>query len=140
MPVKGSWSSKLDHPPTSVVKPLDRRFAGHHPGELMLISTPRAIKTRIRRLRPGTAITIAELRDRLASSADADFTCPLSTGIFLRIVAESALDDMRAGSSTDEITPFWRAIEPDSALASRLSCGPTFIARQRAREKRAYGK
>ncbi|MFM8349430.1 MAG: hypothetical protein ACKN9D_00015 [Actinomycetales bacterium] len=129
-----TWSQKMDKPPAPVVKPLDRRFAGHHPGELMLISTPRTIQARVRRLRPGTAITIAELRDRLASSADADFTCPLSTGIFLRIVAESALDDMRTGSSTDEITPFWRAIEPDSALASKLSCGPAFIARQRARE------
>jgi len=60
-----SWSQKLDKPPAPVVKPLDRRFAGHHSGDLMLISTPRAIKARIRRLRPGTALTIAEFRDRL---------------------------------------------------------------------------
>jgi hypothetical protein len=129
-----SWSQKLDKPPAPVVKPLDRRFAGHHPGDLMLISTPRAIKARIRRLRPGTALTIAEFRDRLADSADADFTCPLSTGIFLRIVAESALEEMQAGSPVVEITPFWRAIEPDSALASKLSCGPQFITRMRRSE------
>ena len=129
-----SWSQKLDKPPAPVVKPLDRRFAGHNPGDLMLISTPRAIKARIRRLRPGTALTIAEFRDRLADSADADFTCPLSTGIFLRIVAESALEEMQAGSPVDEITPFWRAIEPDSALASKLSCGPQFITRMRRSE------
>ncbi len=102
----------------------------------MLISTPREISGRIRRLRPGTALTVAEFRERLAKSADADFTCPLSTGIFLRIVAESALEELRQGADPSDVTPFWRVIEPDSALATKLTCGPQFIKRQRARESK----
>jgi len=129
-----SWAQKMDRPVTPVVKPLARRFAGHQPGELMLISTPREIRARIRRLRPGTATTMAEFRDRLAKGAGADFTCPLSSGIFLRIVAEDALESMHEGAAIDEITPFWRAIEPESALAGKLSCGADFITRQRRRE------
>lgn len=126
----------MDKPSEPVVKPLDRRFAGHQPGALMLISTPHQMKARIRRLRPGTAITIAEFRDRLAKSADADFTCPLSSGIFLRIVAEDALEGLHDGATIDDITPFWRVIEPESALAGKLSCGAHFITRQRQLESR----
>jgi len=77
---------------------------------------------------------MAEFRDRLAKGAGADFTCPLSSGIFLRIVAEDALESMHEGAAIDEITPFWRAIEPESALAGKLSCGADFITRQRRRE------
>jgi hypothetical protein len=126
----------LGKPETPVVKPIDRRFAGHDPGDLMLISTPWEISGRIRRLRPGTALTVAEFRERLAKSADADFTCPLSTGIFLRIVAESALEELRQGADPSDVTPFWRVIEPDCALATKLTCGPQFIKRQRARESK----
>ena len=132
-----TWEEKLDHPEHAVVKPLDQRFAGHSPGELMLISTPRDIDRRIRRLRKGTAITVAELRDRLAASAKADFTCPLSTGIFLRIVAEAALANHGDGAPIETITPFWRVIEPESALASKLSCGPQFITKMRNAEHRS---
>ncbi len=114
-----------------MVKPLDRCFAGHDVGELTHISTPKKINKRIRRTRPATAITIAQLRERLAKSANADFTCPLSTGIFLRIVAEAALEALAAGDSIDEVTPFWRVVEPGSALATKLSCGPKFISQQR---------
>jgi hypothetical protein len=132
-----AWSEKLRKDAEPGVKPLDRRFAGHVPGDLMLVSTPWAIDRRIRRLRPGTAITVAQFRDRLAKSAGADFTCPLSTGIFLRIVAEAALEQRDTGTPAEGITPFWRVIEPDSALAKKLSCGPQFISRMRRAEQTA---
>ncbi len=131
MKPRTSWAERVQKDATPVVKPLDRRFAGHDVGELMLISTSKEINARIRRTRPGTAITIAQFRERLAKSANADFTCPLSTGIFLRIVAEAALEALAAGDSIDEVTPFWRVVEPDSALATKLSCGPKFISQQR---------
>jgi hypothetical protein len=33
-----------------------------------------------------------------------------------------------------QITPFWRVIEPKSALAKKLTCGPEFIEEMRAAE------
>lgn len=113
MKPRTSWAERVQKDATPVVKPLDRRFAGHDVGELMLISTSKEINARIRRTRPGTAITIAQFRERLAKSS------------------EAALEALAAGDSIDEVTPFWRVVEPDSALATKLSCGPKFISQQR---------
>jgi len=135
MKPRTSWAEKVQKDATPVVKPLDRRFAGHDVGELMLISSAKDVNTRIRRKKSGTAITIPEFRERLAKSANAYFTCPLSTGIFLRVVAEAALEALSAGDTIEEVTPFWRVIEPTSTLAQKLSCGPNFISQRRRIEK-----
>ena len=128
------WQDKLNKADAPVLKPLDRRYAGHDVGELMYIASPADLDRRIRRLHSGTALTTAEFRSRVAKAVGADFVCPMSTGIFLRIVAEAALEDHAAGTPLHEITPFWRVIEPSSALASKISSGPDFIERERERE------
>ena len=133
---QGRWQEKLHKSDTPVIKPLDRRYAGHDVGDLMYIATPADLDQRIRRLRSGTLLTTAEFRAQVATSVGADFVCPMSTGMFLRIVAEAALEDLAAGASVDGITPFWRVIEPSSALANKISCGPDFIETQRAHESR----
>lgn len=130
----GRWQEKLEKAGTPVVKPLDRRYAGHDVGDLMYIATPADLDHRIRRLRPGTLLTTAQFRDRVAKSVGADFVCPMSTGIFLRIVAEAALEQLAAGASVDAITPFWRVIEPTSPLANKISCGADFLEAERAHE------
>lgn len=133
-----TWSEKVDGPGASVVKALDRPYAGHAVGDLMLISSPVEIDRRIRRLKSGTAITAAEFRQRLADREGADFACPMTTGIFLRIVAEAALEQIAAGAPFENVTPFWRVIEPESALARKVSCGPAFIAGRRRAERSAH--
>ena len=134
MPSKTTWAQKLAKPGEPVVKPLDKPFAGHDVGDLMLISTPAEIDRRVRRLRRGTALTVPEFRARLAANAGADFACPLTTGIFLRIVAEAALERVAQGEDVERITPFWRAIDPESAFASKLSCGAAYVERMRHSE------
>lgn len=61
---------------------------------------------------------------------------PLTTGIFLRIVAEAAWEQLQAGKSRSEVAPFWRVIDPDSKAARKLPCGAEFIVRQRRIEAR----
>ncbi len=41
-------------------------------------------------------------------------TCPLTTGIFLRIAAEAAGED--DGSGKTRITPYWRVVKDDDSL------------------------
>ena len=60
--------------------------------------------------------------------------CPLTSGIFLRIVSEAALDEMRSGKSIEAITPFWRLVSPKAPLSKKLSCGPEFVAERRKAE------
>jgi hypothetical protein len=63
--------------------------------------------------------------------------CPVSTAIFLRILAEAAWDDLRAGKRVHEITPFWRVIEPGSAIAKKLRATDAWLRNQRQAEIRS---
>ena len=72
------------------------------------------------------------MRKDIALAHNADVTCPVTTGIFLRIVAEFAYEQLKEGKTN--ITPFWRVVNPRSDLAKKLACGPTFIQEMRALE------
>jgi hypothetical protein len=102
---------------------LTTAFAGIAPGSVLYVSTPQRLDAELRTVPPGTTTTVAQLRERLAAVNDADATCPTTTAIFLRIVAEAALEQHAAGAPLDEVTPFWRVVDPDSALARKLGCG-----------------
>ncbi|MFY8162506.1 MAG: hypothetical protein ACOVNU_14320 [Candidatus Kapaibacteriota bacterium] len=58
---------------------------------------------------------------------NADYTCPVTTGIFLRIVAEANYEKLQNGQSIEEITPFWRMIEPNTSLAKKLTFGQELL-------------
>ena len=75
----------------------------------------------MRTVQPGRLATVSQIRDRLARDHKADYTCPLTTGIFLRIAAEAAAED--AGLGHREITPYWRVIKPDGCLMEKFPGG-----------------
>jgi hypothetical protein len=57
----------------------------------------------MRGIRKGRVMPVSQLRGYRAGKYAADTTCPLLTGIFVRIAAEAAEEDARAGKS--HITP-----------------------------------
>lgn len=130
-----TWQEKLHNGKSAQVKPLEKAFAGMPVGSLMYISTPSIIEGFIRQIPAGKSLQVAQLRDQLAKQNQAEFTCPLSTGIFLRIVAEAAYEALQAGTREDAITPFWRVIEPSSKLALKLTFDPAFIELKRRQEQ-----
>ncbi len=141
-----SWQEKLHSDKPSQRKRIDKAFAGMPSGTLMYISTPLEIDAYVRKLRKGRFVTQKKLRDDLAQTNNAEATCPVTTGIFLRIVAEAAFEADPAGGpqaapgrtrKPRRMTPFWRVIEPDSKLAAKLACGRAFIEQQRLEEKPA---
>jgi hypothetical protein len=130
-----TWSEKMAHPPAPEVQVIDKPFGGAPSGAKMLIATPIIVKAYIEEIPNGSTKTVPGMREDLAARYKADFTCPLTTGIFTRIAAESALDDLNGGKSVEDITPFWRIVDPTSPLAKKLSCGPAFIIERRAAER-----
>lgn len=82
----------------------------------------------------GATRTVTQLRADLAQQHAADGTCPVSTAIFLRVVAEAALEELAKGSTVERITPFWRVVDPTDKVAKKLTCGPEFVQAQRERE------
>ena len=87
----------------------------------MLIPTPLDVDALIHRVEKGMLITDKQIRERLARNFHADLTCPMTTGIFIRIVGETAEEDLRDGRG--EITPYWRVIKPDGSLIEKFPGG-----------------
>lgn len=125
--MKKSWREKYDARKEAVVEEIQKPMLGMKPGQKILISTPAAIEAALNQVPMGTTITVADLRSNLAQSHSADATCPLTTGIFLRIVAEKGLEEGNPA-------PFWRVVDPGSPLAKKLSCGSDWIAEKRREE------
>lgn len=119
----------------SVVKKLDKDFADMKAGSLMYISNPRTIDAYIRNIPKGKAVNLKTLRKDLALEHGAEVTCPVTTGIFLRIIAEAANEQLEKGKAVSRITPFWRVIDSKMPLAKKLTFGTKLIREQRKNEK-----
>ncbi len=130
-----SWRDKLAENKQAVKKHIEKGFAGMPAGCLMYISTPQEIDHCVRQLKSGEFIDNQHLRAILASRNGAEYTCPVTTGMFLRIVAEAAFEKFNKQGDMTGITPFWRAVTPGTPLARKLACGQPFIAAQRAAEQ-----
>jgi hypothetical protein len=100
----------------------------------MFIATPLLIDNYVKQISKGKKVTAQTMRKDLAIENKADYTCPVTTGIFLRIVAEAGFEKYQLTNSLKGVTPFWRIVEPDSALAKKLSFGQDFIIKQRQAE------
>ena len=127
-----SWKEKLNIDKSFVIKRLDENFSDMKVGENMLIATPKIIDEYIKQIPKGININIKTLRNDLALTYNADTTCPVTTGIFLRIVSEAAYEDLLNGEKN--ITPFWRVVDHESKTATKLACGINFIKKRRSEE------
>ena len=135
MAMKKTWLDKLNETKEPKLKRIDIDFADIPSGSNMLIATPKIIDKYIQEIGVGKRINIKTLRKDLAIAHNADFTCPVTTGIFLRVVAEANYEKLQQGKHLQEITPFWRVIEPNSALAKKLTFGQDFLLEQIEKER-----
>jgi hypothetical protein len=131
---KKSWAEKMDDGREPVVEIADKTFAGIEKGSKMLIATPKIVDAYIRNIPKGSSTTLLQMREDLAIEYHADNTCPLTSGIFLRIVAENAYDEYVNGKPLNKITPFWRIMNKKSPTLKKLSFGEEFVLEQRRKE------
>ncbi len=118
---------KRDHADPPRVETLTEAKGNYPPGK-MLISSPIEIDALVRRVPEGRVLTMAALRANLAKAHRADYTCPLTTGIFLRIVAEAAEEERAARGGV--VAPYWRVVRDDGALIETLPGGTEAQARR----------
>lgn len=122
------WRKRFGAAKGPHVVTLHADFAGVKAGNTMLISSPGEIANYLARIPRGETRTLDRLRNELARKAGAQSMCPVTTAIYLRIVAEVALRDLEEGKTLDQVVPFWRVVLPGSKLAQKLSCGPDHVA------------
>lgn len=126
------WREKLEKPQEPKVVQIPPKMSRFGKGT-MLIPTPMLVDEMIRKVPKGKLITGSELRRKLASDFATDVTCPLTTGIFIRIAAETAEEDRANGKR--RLTPYWRVIKDDGGLNPKYPGGVD----SQARNLRAEG-
>lgn len=130
-----TWTDKVNDPTKEyIVKKVEKDFADIPAGAKMLISTPKIIDDYVRQIPKGKSGSLATMRKDLAIEYGAEYTCPVTSGIFLRIVSEAAHEQIEKGTPLNKVAPFWRVIDEKSALNKKLSFGQNFVKQQRKKE------
>ena len=118
-----TWHEKLEQPVAGFPKVCEvpdkwvKMMGGRH----ILVPTPLMVDEYVRTVPKHRLVTVGQIRRRLAEPFQADSTCPLTTGIFLRIISEAAEEDRQAGKK--QITPYWRVIKDDGSLNPKFPGG-----------------
>ena len=127
------WRDKLEKAQEAKLVTMPPKMVPRFGKGKMLIPTPMLVDELIRSVRKAKLITTGQIRAKLARDFAADVTCPLTTGIFMRIAAEAAEEDFANGRK--RITPYWRVVKDDGALNPKFPGGEV----QQAKRLQAEG-
>ncbi len=118
-----SWREKLENPPEGLPKVVEgpEKWKKRFGGTMVLVPTPLLVDKVIRTVKKGKLITVNQIREKLAKEFNAESTCQITTGIFIRICAEVAEEDLRAGKK--HVTPYWRVLKSDGSLNPKYPGG-----------------
>jgi len=117
--VKKSFNEKLndnkDFP--KVVEVTDLKSVQRYGGTKMLIAPPLSYDAIMKKIPEGKLITSDRIRSFLAKQYEAEYTCQLTTGIFINIAAKASEE-----RDVDE-TPYWRTLKKDGELNEKYPGG-----------------
>lgn len=115
------WKEKLDrasHPHTTEAP---ERWVSGQKNKTMLIPSAWEIDAYIKQISKGKTITVGQIRKHFARQYKVDITCPLTTGIFLRLIAEYAEEQRAEGRKN--ITPYWRVTRDNGDMINKFPGG-----------------
>lgn len=113
-----SWREKLEKEQEPRVVRVPPKMQKAWGTGTMLIATPLLVDAEIRKVKKGKLVTTTQIMAKLAKDFHADATCPMTTGIFIRIAAE---EDRANGKK--RITPHWRVLKSDGSLNAKYPGG-----------------
>ena len=128
------WTEKFNRQYKEKIKKLTINFADIKKGETMLVSSPVSIAKYIKKITKGKKKTVNEMREALAKKAKANKTCPVSTGIFLRIAVEASLEEQSKKKLKKPKLPFWRIIDEKSTIAKKLTISKKLLKAYKSQE------
>jgi len=86
-------------------------------GPRMLIAAPMQYNGIMARVPEGKVLTTDRMRAALAAQAGADFTCPLTAGIFVNVCAKASEE------RTEDKIPWWRTLRAKGELNEKYPGG-----------------
>lgn len=87
----------------------------------MVITSPKLTYELLQQIPKGSLVLQDEIRRKFASDFKVQHTCPMTTGIFLRIAAEAA-EEYRA-DGIKKIAPYWRVVKENGMLNEKFPGG-----------------
>lgn len=117
-----TWREKLEKEQEPKMVNVPPKWQKRYGTGTMLIARPLDVDALIGKVQKGKLVTQTQIREKLAKDFNTDTTCPLTTGIFIRIVAETAEEDLRMGRK-NPITPYWRVVKNDGGLNEKFPGG-----------------
>lgn len=119
---KKSWRQKLaDRKDLPKVQRFEKKKSKSWPPGTYVIPAPIEVDSIMKKVPKGKLITINEIRSILAKIHDADYGCPITTGIFSWIAAHAAAEDAADGKK--RITPYWRTLKTGGILNEKYPGG-----------------
>lgn len=114
-----TWNQKLqDSKNMPLIEEVSPDAAARFGGTKMLLAPPLAYDALMKQIPRGKLITTDRIRAYLAAEHHADFTCPLTCGIFVNIAANAS--EERKGENE---TPYWRTLKKDGELCEKYPGG-----------------
>ncbi len=101
-------NNNKDMPKIQVIK--DEKTIKKYGGTKMFFAPPIYYDELMKKVPKGKLITVSQMRDYLAKQNNADFTDPMTAGIFVNIVAWASYQ------RNEDITPYWRTLKSDGEL------------------------
>ena len=97
----------------------DQKSIEKYGGNKMYFAPPIAYDRLMKQIPCGKVITVSKIRDYLAKINEADFTEPITAGIFIFIAAWAS------EQRTEDKTPYWRTLKAKGELNSKYPGGIT---------------
>lgn len=97
-----------DMPKIQIV--TDEKTIKRYGGKKMFFAPPIFYDEIMKKVPLGKLVTVAQLREYLARKNNADFTDPMTAGIFVSIAAWASYQ------RKENLTPFWRTLKSDGEL------------------------
>lgn len=100
-----------------IQKLTDRASIEKYGGENMYFAPPLDYDRVMRRIPPGKLTTVGHIRAYFAKRAGADFTEPITAGVFVSIAAWASFQ------REDDPTPYWRTLKANGELNPKYPGG-----------------
>lgn len=122
MSKRKTWKEKLhDSKDFPRVQPIEEHQEKMWGEGTIVIAKPIEVDEIMKKIPKGKLITINKIREILAEKHGATIACPITTGIFARIAAGAAEEDLQQGKK--RITPYWRTLKAGGVVNEKYPGG-----------------
>lgn len=118
---KKSWREKVEKEQAATFAEIPPIWENKMGVGQMVITSPKMMYELVMQVPKGSLVLQDEIRLKFARDFKVQHTCPMTTGIFLRIAAEASEEYRSEG--VKKIAPYWRVVKENGMLNEKFPGG-----------------